>query len=247
MKRYFLTLFFALLLASCSGQTNKEKYGRPIIALIETDPWLMVIGSDVPTFALYENGQIIYKKIVDKQIKYYEVTNDKETTQKIIKSFGITDNLMKQEDYIVASTATDQPTNVLLLNFDLVRQLSVYGQLRDLKNKARQKTPIDFIDVYDKIIKFEDNKAIEWLPDTFEVMATKYSYAPEKSLKWNSEWNDIKSETTVKRNEDLYSIYLEKKYYKEFIELLKNTKEKQSVEINGEKYSLTYRLPFPNL
>ena len=247
MKRYFLTLFFALLLASCSGQTNKEKYGRPIIALIETDPWLMVIGSDVPTFALYENGQIIYKKIVDKQIKYFEVTNDKETTQKIIKSFGITDNLMKQEDYIVASTATDQPTNVLLLNFDLVRQLSVYGQLRDLKNKARQKTPIDFIDVYDKIIKFEDNKAIEWLPDTFEVMATKYSYAPEKSLKWNSEWNDIKSETTVKRNEDLYSIYLEKKYYKEFIELLKNTKEKQSVEINGEKYSLTFRLPFPNL
>lgn len=247
MKRYFLTLFFALLLASCSGQTNKEKYGRPIIALIETDPWLMVIGSDVPTFALYENGQIIYKKIVDKQIKYYEVTNDKETTQKIIKSFGITDNLMKQEDYIEASTATDQPTNVLLLNFDLVRQLSVYGQLRDLKNKARQKTPIDFIDVYDKIIKFEDNKAIEWLPDTFEVMATKYSYAPEKSLKWNSEWNDIKSETTVKRNEDLYSIYLEKKYYKEFKELLKNTKEKQSVEINGEKYSLTYRLPFPNL
>ena len=196
---------------------------------------------------LYENGQIIYKKIVDKKTKYFEVTNDKETTQKIIKSFGITDNLMKQEDYIEASTATDQPTNVLLLNFDPVRQLSVYGQLRDLKNKARQKTPTDFIDVYDKIIKFEDNKAIEWLPDAFEVMATKYSYAPEKSLKWHSEWNDIKSETTVKRNEDLYSIYLEKKYYKEFIELLKNTKEKQAVEINGEKYSLTYRLPFPNL
>lgn len=247
MKRYFLTLFFALTLTSCYGQTNKEKYGRPIIALIETDPWLMVIGSDVPTFALYENGQIIYKKIVDKQTKYFEVTNDKETTQKIIKSFGITDNLMKQEDYIEASTASDQPTNILLLNFDPVRQLSVYGQLSDLKNKARQKTPTDFIDVYDKVIKFEDNKAIEWLPDTFEVMATKYSYAPEKSLKWNSEWNNIKSETTVKRNEDLYSIYLDKKYYKEFIELLKNTKEKQAVEINGEKYSLTYRLPFPNL
>jgi hypothetical protein len=247
MKKYFLTLFLALALTSCTGQTTKEKYGSPIIALIETDPWLMVIGSEVPTFALYENGQIIYKKIFDKKAKYFEVINDKETTQKIIKSLGITDNLMKQEDYIEASTATDQPTNVLLLNFDHVRQLSVYGQLRDLKNKARQKTPKDFIDVYDKIIKFEDNKAIEWLPETFEVMATKYSYAPEKSLKWNSEWNDIKSETTVKRNEDLYSIYLDKKYYEEFIKLLKNTKEKQAVEINGEKYSLTYRLPFPNL
>lgn len=248
MKSYFLILLsFALVLTSCSGQTDKEKYGRPIIALIESDPWLMVIGSDVPTFALYENGQIIYKKIVDKETKYFEVTNDKETTQKLIKSFGITDNLMKQEDFIEASTATDQPTNILLLNFDPVRQLSVYGELRNLKNQARKETPKDFLDVYDKIIKFEDKKAIEWLPNTFEVMATKYSYATEKSLKWNSEWNDIKSKSTVKRNEDLYSIYLDKKYYKEFIELLKNMKEKQAVEINGEKYSLTYRLPFPNL
>ena len=248
MKSYFLTLLsFALVLISCSGQTDKEKYGRPIIALIESDPWLMVIGSDVPTFALYENGQIIYKKIIDKETKYFEVTNNKETIQKLIKSFGITDNLMKQKDYIEASTATDQPTNILLLNFDNVRQLSVYGELRNLKNQARKETPKDFLDVYDKIIKFEDKKAIEWLPNTFEVMATKYSYATEKSLKWNSEWNDIKSKSTVKRNEDLYSIYLDKKYYKEFMELLKNMKEKQAVEINGEKYSLTYRLPFPNL
>lgn len=248
MKSYFLTLLsFALVLIICSGQTDKEKYGRPIIALIESDPWLMVIGSDVPTFALYENGQIIYKKIIDKETKYFEVTNNKETTQKLIKSFGITDNLMKQEDFTEASTATDQPTNILLLNFDNVRQLSVYGELRNLKNQARKETPKDFLDVYDKIIKFEDKKAIEWLPNTFEVMATKYSYATEKSLKWNSEWNDIKSKSTVKRNEDLYSIYLDKKYYKEFIELLKNMKEKQAVEINGEKYSLTYRLPFPNL
>ncbi|PAM95712.1 hypothetical protein B4N84_06335 [Flavobacterium sp. IR1] len=247
MKKYFVTLIFVLILTSCTGQTTKEKYGRPIIALIETDPWLMVIGSDVPTFALYENGQIIYKKIVDKKIKYFEVTNDKETTRKIIKSFGITDNLMKQDDYIEVSTATDQPTNILLLNFEPVRQLSVYGQLRNLKNETRQKAPKDFLDVYDKIIKFEDDKATEWLPNTFEVMATKYNYAPEKSLKWNSEWNDIKSETTVKRSEDLYSIYLDKKYYEEFIELLKNIKEKQAVEINGEKYSLSYRLPFPNL
>jgi hypothetical protein len=247
MKKYFLTFIFILAITSCSKQTTKEKYGRPIIALIETNPWLMVSGSDVPTFALYENGQIIYKKIIDGKTKYFEVTNDKETTQKIIKSFGVTDNLMKQQDYIEASTSTDQPTNILILNFSPVRQLSVYGQLRDLKNEARLKAPKNFLAIYDKIIRFEDSKAAEWLPDTFEVMATKYSYAPEKSLKWNSKWNDIKSETTVKRNEDLYSIYLDIKYYREFIELSKSVKEKQAVEINGEKYSLTYRLPFPNL
>lgn len=247
MTKTILTVLLTLSLGVSLGQTFNETYGQPIIVLIETDPWLMVIGSDVPTFALYENGQIIYRKAVDRKWKYFEVTNDRETTQKIIKSFGITDSLMKQQDYIEASGWTDQPTNIILLNFDTVRQISVYGRLRDTKNEARRKTPKDFLTVYDNIIKFEADSAKEWLPDTFEVMATKYSYSPEIPLKWNKEWNDIKSNSTVKRSNDLYSIYLDKKYFDDFIKLSRSMKEKQAVEINGEKYSLSYRLPFPNL
>lgn len=247
MTRTILTILLTLSLTVSFGQTFNEKYGQPIIVLIETDPWLMVIGSDVPTFALYENGQIIYKKVVDKKWKYFEVSNDRETTQKIIKSFGITDSLMKQQDYIEASSWTDQPTNIMLLNFDTLRQISVYGRIREIKSDARLKTPKDFLTVFDNIVKFETDTAKEWLPDTFEVMATKYSYSPEKPLKWNKDWNDIKSSSTVKRSDDLYSIYLDKKYFDDFIKLLKSMKEKQAVEINGEKYSLSYRLPFPNL
>lgn len=247
MTQTFLTLLLTLSLTVLYGQTFNEKYGQPIVVLIETDPWLMVIGSDVPTFALYENGQIIYKKVVDKKWKYFEVSNDRETTQKIIKSFGITDSLMKQRDYIEASNSTDQPTNIMLLNFDTVRQVSVYGRLRETKNETREKVPKDYLTVFDNLIKFESDKAKEWLPDTFEVMMTKYSYSPEKPLKWNKEWNDINSSSTVKRSDDLFSIYLDKKYFEDFIKLLKSRKEKQAVEINGEKYSLTYRLPFPNI
>jgi len=247
MTRIILIILLTFSLTFSFGQTFNEKYGQPIVVLIETDPWLMVIGSDVPTFALYENGQIIYKKVVERQWKYFEVRNDRETTQKIIKSFGITDSLMKQQDYIEASSWTDQPTNIMLLNFDTVRQISVYGRLRGSKNEARQKTPKDFLTVYENIIKFEVDSAKVWLPDTFEVMATKYSYSPEKPLQWSKEWSDIKSSSTVKRSDDLYSIYLDKKYFEDFIKLLRSMKEKQAVEINGEKYSLTYRLPFPNL
>lgn len=247
MMKLLITTFLLLNLTKSIGQHYNENYGQPIVVLIETNPWLMVIGSDVPSFALYENGQIIYRKIVEKRYKYFQIKNDREKTQGIIKSFGITDSLMKQPDYIEASGSTDQPTNILLLNFDTLRQISVYGSLKDPKSQARTKTPKQFLTVYDNIIKFEDNSALEWLPDTIEVMATKYSHSPEKPLKWNSEWGDIKSPTTVKRSNDLYSIYLDKKYLEKFFELLKSLKEKQAVEINGEKYSLTYRLPFPNL
>ena len=96
-------------------------------------------------------------------------------------------------------------------------------------------------------MKFNVNDATEWLPDTIEVMATRYSYSPEKPIKWDNSWSDLKSPTTVKRSDDLYSIYLDKKYFESFVSLLKTLKEKQAVEINGEKYSLAYRLPFPNM
>ena len=247
MTKLFISILSVFSLVTSFGQQYNEKFGEPIVVLIETDPWLMVMGSDVPTFALYENGQIIYRKVVDKRYKYFEVQNDKEKTQQIIKSLGITDNLIKESNYIEASTSTDQPSNILLLNFDSLKEINVYGSLRNENGKARQKTPQDFLTVYDNIIKFEDKNATDWLPDTIEVMATKYSYSPEKPLQWNKEWGDINSPKTVKRSEDLYSIYLDKKYFPDLLSLLKMLKEKQAVEINGEKYSLTYRLPFPNL
>ncbi|WP_426791642.1 hypothetical protein [Sphingobacterium sp. WOUb80] len=247
MIKKILTILLTLNLTVTFGQTFNEKYGKPIVVLIETDPWLMVIGSDVPTFALYESGQIIYKKIVNKQWKYYEVSNDRTTAQEIIKSLGITDNLIKQEDFIEASSKTDQPTNIIIFNFDTLKEISVYGQIRGINSDARQNTPKDFLTVFDRIVNYNESKAKEWLPDTFEVMATKYSYSPEEPLKWNEDWNDIKSGSTIKRSDDLYSIYLDKKFFGDFTKLLQTMKEKQAVEINGEKYSLSYRLPFPNL
>lgn len=78
-------------------------------------------------------------------------------------------------------------------------------------------------------------------------MATRYSYSPEVPLKWPKEWGDMNSPTTVKRSQDLYSLYLDKKYFDDFRKLLSKLKQKQAVEISGEKYSITYRLPFPNL
>lgn len=247
MIKYILTILLTLCLTFCFGQTYDDNYGQPIIVLIESNPWLMVIGSDVPTFALYENGQIIYRKVVDNRYKYFEVKNDKEKTQAIIKSFGITGSLMVQADYVEASSWTDQPKNIMLLDFDTFRQIVVYGNLQNIENEARSKTPQDFLTVYDNIRNFEDQSAMEWFPDTIEVMATRYSHSPDIPLQWNSSWSDISSSSTVQRNEDLYSIYLNKKYFNDFLKLLDSVKEKQAVEINGKKYSLTYRLPFPNL
>ena len=74
-------LLFILLIFPTSillGQNYKPAYGTPLIVLTETNPWLIVIGSDAPTFALYENGQILYKRAINKKVKYFEVKLSKD-------------------------------------------------------------------------------------------------------------------------------------------------------------------------
>jgi hypothetical protein len=52
--------------------------------------------------------------------------------------------------------------------------------------------------------------------------------------------------TVITLTTDTISTEKEKEHSTENWQMVLN-KVKQAVEINGEKYSLTYRLPFPNL
>jgi hypothetical protein len=247
IKTYLVVLLLLICCSRARGQQFNPVYGQPIVVLTETDPWLMVVGSDVPSFALYDNGQVIYQRRSGNRMEYVTTQHNRVQTQALIKSFGITDSLMLGRNYFQASEATDQPTNILLLNFDSVKQVQVYGALRNANSQARARTSKPFLTVYDRLVQYDDPAAITWLPDTIEVLATSYSHSPEKPLAWNRAWNDLKSSSTIKRGADLYSIYLPKSQFEDFLQLRRRLKAKQAVEINGEKYSLSYRLPFPNL
>nr|WP_294942850.1 hypothetical protein [uncultured Mucilaginibacter sp.] len=247
MKKALLLLLVLPFACKLSAQNYNEKYGSPLVVLIETDPWLMVIGSDVPSFAMYPNGQVIFKKWANKTVKYYEANLSREEVQKTITSFGITDSLMKQRRYIKASDWTDQPTNQLILNFDSVKVVNVYGDLRGKDGDVRKQTPKSFLAVYDKLIDFDNANKKEWLPDSVELMLTGYDHSPEKPLPWPALWPGLKDKSTVQRNPGLYSIYLDKKYFEEFLKLNASLNEKQAVLINGKKFSISYRLQFPNI
>ena len=247
MTKYLFALLFLVTGSASRAQKLNPVYGQPIIMLLETDPWLMVIGSDTPSFALYENGQIIYWRRSGQRVENVQVQHDRAQTQAFIKTLGITDSLMQGRYAFVASNATDQPTNILLLNFEKPKQVQVYGTLHNSKSEDRAQTPPAFLTVYDRLIRYDDPAATAWLPDSVEVLATAYSHSPEKPVKWNAAWHDLRSPSTVKRSEELYSIYLPKSQYEDFLKMRRQLKEKQAVEINGAKYSLSYRLPFPNL
>jgi hypothetical protein len=246
MRILFTILSLVTIFSASFGQEWNEKYGAPIVVLVETDPWLMVIGSDVPTIAIYQYGDVIYKRIENKKINYYSVKLDTAETQKLIYGLGISDSLIKMPAYTTATDWTDQPTNELILNFDSARVKSVYGDLRN-KGESRNRTPKYFLNVYDNLIDYKNKKEKAWLPDFIEIMLTDYGHSPEEPLKWPSDWPDLKSKSTIMRSESLYSIYLEKDRFNDFINLVRSLKEKQAVEINSVKFSVSYRFPFPNL
>jgi hypothetical protein len=212
--------------------------------LTEENPWLMVMGSDVPTFALYETGQIIYKTIEKDHLKIYEVELPKEELQKVIQSLLISDNIYKLPNDIEATNWTDQPTNKLALDLNNQKSINVYGSL-DENSDARKKTPNEFLIVYDKIKKYRSESAKEWLPDKIEVMFWDYNYAPNKKP-WPNKFSDLKSISTIKRG-GMYSVYIDRSDFAEFKKYYVSLGEKEAVEINGEKMAISYRFPFPNI
>ena len=242
---FLILIFFSLVV---QGQQFDSTYGKPLIVLTETNPWAMVMGSDIPSFALYENGQIIYKQVENKQLKIYEVTLGKSELEYVIKSLDITDGIYKLPQYIEVSSWTDQPSNELILNIDSIKMISVYGNIAT-KDEDRKATPKQFLTVYDNIKKYKSKSAKEWLPNKIEVIFWDYAYAPNKRP-WLSGFPDLNSPATVKRGDDentMYSVYIDKKDFEEFKKYYLSMGEKQAVEINGKMMAIDYRLPFPNL
>lgn len=244
MNRKLIFLLLSISSTISYGQQYDNTYGKYLVVLMETDPWLMVIGSDVPTFALYENGQIIYKSIENKKVKFYEVILTQTELQKVIQSFKITDELYKLNN-IEASYWTDQPTNVLILNIKMKKVIRVYGRLKN-DGEARGKTPTEFLEVYDNIKNYKNPKAKEWLPKQIEVMFWDYNYAQNKRP-WIEGFPDLKSPTTIKINDELYSVLIDKRDFEKFRKYYSSMAANEAVEINGKKMAISYRLPFPNM
>ncbi len=211
-----------------------------LISLYEHDPWRMVIGSDSPTFILYSEGQVIFWNT--KQKKYQSA---------ILSQDDIEDELTKvqmltalESEYSL-SNWTDQPTQVLTFNTgSSIKKISVYGNLRK-QEEVRGKAPKKLLASFDYFTSYSRSGSQDWNPSYIEVMIWPYEYAPEKSVIWPNGWPDIKSNNTKKRG-DSYSIYLPYKYYDEFKKFIATRNEKGAVEINGKKWAVSTRIPFPH-
>jgi hypothetical protein len=229
--------------------TNYKKYGeieygKPLIVFIETDPWLMVIGSDTPSFVLYDSGHLVYKYIEknEAQHRYLKLTNNE--MDDFIKFLNISDEVYDMDEFINIykdDYVTDYPYNILYLNMDIKKRIVVYG---DLRKYIGENVPKSFLEIYNKIINYRNIFAIEWFPPKIEIMFSEWSGA-KNIRKWIEGYPDLKSDASWQHGK-IYSVYLDIEKYSEFIDYYNLVyKNNEAVEINDKTMVLRYRLPFP--
>ncbi len=102
---------------------------KPILVFIQSDPWKMVIGSDTPRVAVYENGDVIFTKTIDNKLVYHNASVDAKALDQLrdrIKPILAMEEL--QSKYNIAPHVTDQPEAKFFLR-DGERELTsrVYG------------------------------------------------------------------------------------------------------------------------
>jgi hypothetical protein len=119
------------------------------------------------------------------------------------------------------------------------------------KKGMRQSKTVDIFEgVRNEIINYPGKTiAKEWLPDSIEVLLRNYSRSSSKGIDWPAEWPGLSDKTTVKRGDDLRSIYIDKKDFTKLKKYIQKVNEDggNTVILNKKKWSISYRLPFPGI
>jgi len=251
-----LPFLFACCLAApgavlaCGDSTTAE--ARPIVVMVVTNPWTMVVGADEPAFVAYADGQVIYRE-KDEQgaVRHMAVCLGADRLHELTDQLRALAPGVGQDEWLELSSLTDQPETRLYLDVDgRVRDTTVYGDLHPQSpeyqplNWKADELPADVAALHDFLAQLHYPDAREWVPARLEVIVWDYHYAPDPSIHWPKRWPGIHSPGSVKHRKS-YSIFLPGSERDALVAFLRTRSERGAVEIDGRKWSVSVRSVFP--
>lgn len=256
-----LAAVFSAILVCASAhalEIDPFKGPKPVAVLIQTDPWLLVIGSDTPMVAIYEDGLVVYLKrekdkrpvLLSRRLSARELAAVRER----LSSFGDYSKLNRY--YNLAPDTLDLPETKIYLSLGQTEFVTgVYGLMVPDTHLPAYVTfkgdvepdelPKAIKDLHSYLTSLDFPGAKPWKPPYVEAMVWGYEYAPDESIHWPKDWPGLDSPSTLKRG-DAYSIFLPGQQLPKLRELLKTQKEKGAVEIGGKKWAVSVRYTFPS-
>ena len=253
MKKTLATLSFVLICTPVYAlEFDPFKGPKPIVVLIQTDPWLLVIGSDTPMVTIYDDGQVVYlKREKDKMSVLHHKQLSPDAFAEIKKKLSSFGNYSKLKSYYKLVRWTDQPKTEIYLSLDGSEFVtSVYGlRVSDTKipeDSVLERLPIVIKDLHAYLTSLDFADAKPWEPPYVEVMIWGASAdASDELIHWPKDWPGLSSPSTLKRG-DSYSIFLPGKELLKLRKFLKTGKKRGAVEIDGENWSVSVRYTFPS-
>jgi hypothetical protein len=169
-----------------------------VAVLLQTDPWLTVIGSETPTVAVYADGTVVYLGRLPDQTewRYFEAKLTGTGLENLRKKLGPTEAFMALEGFTdLAPDTTDQPrTKIYLSDGTHTKAVSVRGYVSTARRAEIQRQFPDaawpeyerlpeFDRVYNALTALHSDDAREWEPWYVEL----YIYGPWSLDDWRRE------------------------------------------------------------
>jgi hypothetical protein len=231
---------------NAGGGESLEDERKPLVLLYEYNPWAMVLGSDSPAFALYDDGLLIFiASNSEGRAEYVSHVLSETELADFMAALPVKQFYELRPDYELDSM-TDQPTNVITVwDKERWKTVRVYG---NLQRAGRDGDPQAFIEIYGKLKSYSDKRATRWMPERVELMIWPFENAGTPLL-WPKSWPDTTHPTTKKRNSNKdsinYSIYLTPSHYESLRKQIES-KGADALLINKRKWAFSFRFPFPN-
>lgn len=255
MKHRYITVAALLVFASCSANRISPAFKgpAPLAVLIEENPWLWVIGSDVPSVALYDDGLLIYHDAtITNDFPFRSVRLQTQELRELCESIGPTEEFDKLHPCFDLAGGFDLPSTKLYLSDGKTHKMvSLYGTRIDdghllvCDNNTNIVAPKEFIRVQTLLSGLSYKGADPWIPEYYEIMIWPYDYAPNQR-NWPDTFPGLKDRLTLQRKKGAYSLYIQGSRKAELAEFLSKSRDKEAVVIDGKKWAVSVRPVFPN-
>ena len=236
-----IILFGLVVVGSAATQTQareRTRERRPVLLLSEStrsaghagaDQTIWSLGFLNPVFVLYDDGLAVFKKDGDRFRLFSVVLASREKNTLL----SAIDGFLKLED---SYTTTDQfhPPLYFIKYWQgsRMKKVSVIGPIR-ASEEDRNKTPRAFLELFDQMVSFGNEKARLWEPETVEINVYPLTEARGEPVPWPKGWPDLSHKTTKKGRRGSYKIFLDGANKDKLEQMLSSLKEEQAVLIRS--------------
>jgi hypothetical protein len=219
--------------AACLAQLPDAPADAPVVALYERNPWLLVIGSDFPTIAVWADGTVVYVREGASGLETLEGSIGAGTAGKLARS--VVGEVRTAPEHASVGDTTDAPTvEIVARDGDSWRVADVYGLRRD---DANRDAPAGFVTAYRQLLAARPSEGTEFVPADVEVLLWGFEYANGEGIPWPA---DVPAppDDVVPIDGPPYSHVVDAKYRFALRDLVDAAGQRGAIGINGHKWAI---------